>query len=277
MSLKNIVWLASYPKSGNTWARLFLANYMLNRGETALPINDINKIGYGDSKAFLYRRVGGEGVRTDDHTAVLRLRPQVLRAIAGNGADMNFLKTHNARITVAGAPLIPPALTRSAVYLIRNPLDVVPSYARHFGVTTADAIRHVCSDQTRTAANDRDVKQFFSSWSGHAESWIDQVAFPVLVLRYEDLLDDPHSAFRALLGHLGIPVESAQLERAIRFTRFEELSRQEAETTFAESSRHSDRFFHTGRAGQWRTVLSEDQVAEIRAALGPTMRRFGYM
>ncbi|MEM9783942.1 MAG: sulfotransferase, partial [Pseudomonadota bacterium] len=58
MAPRTIVWLASYPKSGNTWMRLFLANYIMKR-ETPLPINEINKLGFGDSVPRYYVQAAG--------------------------------------------------------------------------------------------------------------------------------------------------------------------------------------------------------------------------
>ena len=92
MPTKNIVWLASYPKSGNTWTRIFLANYIFAKNEP-LPINQVHRVGIGDSVTKSYRMVAKGAFDPADHQQSLALRGKVLRAITANDADMNFVKT----------------------------------------------------------------------------------------------------------------------------------------------------------------------------------------
>ena len=91
----------------------------------------------------------------------LRLREKVLRGIAGNGGDLNFVKTHNARTRAFGVELILPRYTRAAVYIIRDPLDVAVSYARHYGMTPAEAAQAISRPDNTTSA-DADQRQAVS-------------------------------------------------------------------------------------------------------------------
>ncbi|GMG85366.1 sulfotransferase domain-containing protein [Paralimibaculum aggregatum] len=272
---RTLVWLASFPKSGNTWTRVFLANYVLDRPEP-VPLSEIHRIGANDSGADLYGRVAGPGFRATDLSAALATRPRMLAAIAGNGADLNFVKTHNRNAAVGLQPLIPAALTRAAIYILRDPRDVALSYARHFGVSVDRAIAHLGNPENSTAADPRKVKQYLGSWSGHVASWVDADAFPVLVQRYEDMLADPEETFAKMLGFLNIPVDRARLAKAVRFSAFGELQRQEATAGFSERSANAERFFHSGTARQWEGVLSAGQLARIEADHGAAMRARGY-
>ncbi|MEM7670345.1 MAG: sulfotransferase domain-containing protein, partial [Pseudomonadota bacterium] len=107
--------------------------------------------------------------------------------------------------------------------------------------------------------------------------WADCKAFPVHVIRYEDMLADPRTTFAALVETLGFPLDDARLDRAIRHASFDELSRQEARTGFIERSANGARFFHTGTSGQWQDVLSVDQADAIRHDHGVVMKRYGYL
>ena len=273
---QTIVWLASYPKSGNTWTRIFLANYLANP-DAPMPINDIRRFAVGDAAINLYSRLAPAGFDLKHPVAHLGLRDRVLRAIACNGADMNFVKSHNINATVFGVDLIDRRYTRAAVYILRNPLDVAVSYARHFGMPPSQACRSISNSDNTTAGTERNVKQFLGSWAGHVASWTRQAAFPVHTMRYEDMKADPHASFRAMLAGLGIPVDEARLDRAIRFSAFDELRRQEEATGFAEASKNAPRFFHTGETGQWSAVLTEDDVGTVRRANEAEMRAHGYL
>src|SRR6056297_2308117 len=228
---KSIVWMASYPKSGNTWARIFLANYIANM-DRPVPINNAHRIALGDSITGMYERVAGHLIDVTDVDAVLRLRAGVLRGIVANNADVNLVKTHNARTTARGVPLIPDQVTRSAVYMLRNPLDMVLSYARHYGMTPDEAVNAVSHPDNANPPDEETVTQFMGSWSDHVRSWTGKSDYPVLVLRYEDMLADPRTCFARLVQHLGMPLDVERLDRAILFSSFKELSEQEKKQGF---------------------------------------------
>lgn len=276
MARKSIVWLASYPKSGNTWTRIFLANYLLNR-QTPMPINEVHRLGMGDAIAKAYRMVARGPLDTTDPAATLALRAAVLRGIVANNADVNLVKTHNIRSIALGTELIPPPLTRSAVYILRNPLDLVLSYHRHYGGTLAETAERIGRGDNVVVGDANNVPQFLGSWSEHVRSWTAKAGFPVLVLRYEDLQTDPEAQFTRLVEHLGMPLEPARLARAIEFSSFDELSRQESSTPFIEKSPTAERFFHAGRSGQWDGALAPELVERIRRDHRKTMKAHGYL
>jgi hypothetical protein len=207
----------------------------------------------------------------------LRLREAVLRAIAGNGGDLNFVKTHNAKGRAFGIELIVPRYTRAAVYIIRDPRDVVVSYARHYGQTPAEAAQAISRPDNTTAADATSVKQYLGDWSDHVVGWTGASDFPVHLMRYEDMKADARTAFAKLLDFLGIPVDERRLERAIGFSSFDEMKRQESVTPFIERSANLERFFHTGESGQWKAALAPEDVAFLRDRHGKVMKKYGYL
>jgi Sulfotransferase domain len=273
---RSIVWLASYPKSGNTWVRVLLANYLADKPRP-VPINEVPRIAFGDANIELYRKVAGPFVDFSNDRAFLDARQKLLGAISGNGADVNFLKTHATRAGRMGRALIPPAMTRAAVYILRNPLDVALSYARHYGLEIDRAVETMGNPLNRTRASAKSVPQVLGSWSEHVRSWTRGREFPVHVVRYEDLHAEPEARFGAILGTLGVTPDAERLARAVRFSSFDELSRQEAESGFIEKPDAAERFFARGRSGQWETDLPPDLAARIRRDHGAVMERHGYL
>jgi len=273
---KSIIWLASYPKSGNTWTRIFLSNYLANPSEP-LSINQVHRLGMGDSIAKAYHKVAGREIDVHDIGLTLQLRDSVLRSIVANNADVNFVKTHNIRDDALGVPLIPDQYTRSAVYIMRNPLDMVLSYARHYGISPDEATYNIGRDDCANSADPTTVTQFLGSWSQHVLSWTRRAAYPQCILRYEDLLENPEEHFGRLLEHIGIPLDEARLKKAIRFSSFRELKKQEKKHGFGEHSGKSDGFFAKGKAEQWRTDLAPELVDKIRKDHRNTMKKYGYL
>lgn len=275
MPLKNIVWLASYPKSGNTWIRIFLANYLLNPDEP-LPINQVHRIGTGDSVAGIYMRLNNGRYDPMDRMGHLKLRQKVMRAIGNNGADLNLVKTHNMNDSAFGHQLIDASLTRSAVYIVRNPLDVAISYARHYGQTPSQACRAISRTDNTTTADKANVGQYLGRWTDHVRGWTKTKAFPVHILRYEDIEATPEQAFTGLLKFIGVPPDKERVAKAVRFSSFEEVSGQEQASGFIEQSQNNQKFFHSGTSQQWEGVLSEEDIAHVHEMNAPMMRKFGY-
>jgi len=273
--MKSIVWLASYPKSGNTWLRVFLANYIYN-AEKPVPINQIHKIGLGDSNSKAYRAVTREVFDPTNIKQSLRIRPDVLKGITNNKADINLVKTHCENGIAFGSVLIPPELTRSAVYIMRNPLDMIVSYASHYGNTLDDAIEGIARKDNALLGGGEAVYQFLGSWSNHVIGWTKARKFPVLALRYEDMLKDPLDAFERVVHHIGLPFDRERLERSVRFSDFKLLQEQESKTSFVENSENQEKFFRSGKADQWKTELTDEQISQIIRDHGRVMNKFGY-
>jgi len=273
---KSIVWMASYPKSGNTWARIFLANYIANAREP-VPINKAHGVAMGDSITKTYRMVAQGPLDVTDIDATLKLRPRVLRGIVANNADINLVKTHNARVTARGVALIPEEVTRSAIYILRNPLDMVLSYARHYGMTPEQAVQTVSHPDNANPPDEETVTQFMGAWSDHVRSWTSKSAYPLLVLRYEDMLADPRACFARMVQHLGMPLDPERLDRAILFSSFEEVSEQEKQQGFVEKSEQAERFFARGQKDQWKTDLPAKLVKRMKHAHRKVMQKFGYL
>lgn len=272
---QSIVWLASYPKSGNTWLRLFLANYIIN-SDTAVAINDLYRFGTGDALMRHYKAVSGGFVDGRAIEATVHLRPRVLRGIVSNNADINFVKTHNRRTIAWGIELIPAQYTRSAIYVVRNPLDMVLSYARHYSMTHEQAAEAVCHSDNALAPDENNVAQFLGAWSDHVASWTSFSHYPVLVLRYEDMLEQPEYEFEKVVQHIGLPMDEGRLMRAIEHSSFDRLREQEQKQGFVERAPKDKAFFAKGAAGHWRTELDSNLVRRIRQRNKRLMKQYGY-
>ncbi len=272
---RKLVWLASYPKSGNTWLRALLANYFID-GSGPVSINDMQKISFGDSSGPAYAELAGGDASRLAPEQIAALRQRYLQRIA-SGAPVNFIKTHAANIRIGGQPLIPGRLTKAAIYLIRDPRDMVLSYADHFGKDLAQAVAAIANPQNRVRGNPKTVAQFLCDWSGHVRSWTRARDFPVLVVRYEDLLEDPTGQFLRILKQIGAPIDQGALDQAVSHSCFDALSAQERKSGFRERGVHQERFFRMGSSGEWRGALPRELAARIAADHGAAMKRHGYL
>lgn len=272
-----ILWLASYPKSGNTWMRAFLHNVIHDRGGP-LDLNAISKTALMDAGRKYYEPFldkPWERVTAED---VVRLRPRVQRAMAASRPGTVPVKTHSMLTGLSGVPSHDPEVTLGAIYIVRDPRDVAVSYADHLGIGIDAAIASMGAPDAMTEVSDKGVAEFLGTWSQHVASWTAQEGGgTVIALRYEDMLAQPKQAFGRVVRFLNLDVPASVVRKAIENTGFDRLHRQEARAGFGERSPRQERFFRRGRAGAWRAILSEAQRARIEADHGAIMRRFGYL
>ena len=278
--MSKIVWLASYPKSGNTWTRVFLTNYLRDCAEPA----DVNAL---DNGPMASHRVGFDelvGIEASQlpPRIVSRLRPEAYRMLAQESTDRLYIKVHDAwSLTDLGASMFPADETLAVIYILRNPLDVAVSYAHHTGGTMDQTVANMCDSGYVIGLREQrpadQLPQHLGTWSEHVASWVDDSGLPLLVLRYEDLHADPVGTFGKVVDFLGLPADSDRLRRAVDFSRLEELQRQEAATGFYERPATSSApFFRQGKVGSWRQDLRGDLAEQLQSAHRTTMDRFGY-
>ena len=128
----------------------------------------------------------------------------------------------------------------------------------------------------RTDRLHNQLRQKLTSWSGHVKSWVDDSELPVLVMRYEDMQASPVETFTRAVSYLGLGYARPEIEAALDQASFARLKQQEKEKGFSEKSAGSSSFFRKGVVGDWRNVLSENQIRRIVEAHQETMKRFGY-
>jgi len=271
-NLQRIIWLASFPKSGNTWTRTVLAHYFMPPGD-APDINNLRKFSIYDVRQDFFDKAAGRPFHAKDFDEWLIMRQKAVRLIAASKPNHHFVKTHNKIDRIGPYDLIPPEVTAAAIYIIRNPFDVAPSYARHLAISVDDAIEMM---QNPKALNATPTNLFdvMGRWDDHAASWLGAPGLPLHLMRYEDMIDDPEKAFRGLLGFLRAPVNDGQLRRAIRKNSFDALKRQEERHGFHEKPPVMEKFFVKGTSGGWREDLTPAQVARIREAFLPALEKW---
>ena len=221
--MKKLTWLASYPKSGNTWTRAFLAAYHFQLGGHRV-LERAQEMTQSESRRALFSRVAKDSQDHLSEREIDSLRGAVRERLTRIVQPFQLIKTHNARVMHNGFPLICREQTRGAVYLVWNPLDVVDSYADHANLTIDGAVDLMNNPGHQIGNPDSGlVTQYLHTWSQHVVSWTRQEAFPVHVVRYEDLQSSPVDTFRGLIQFLSWELDENRLRRASENSSFDSL------------------------------------------------------
>jgi hypothetical protein len=279
-----LVWLASYPKSGNTWTRNFLHNLLGTEVEDDThDINAMNKKTSWDSAWQWYQPFLPEGrkdftecSRVEIAQARLRANERMANSVSPNG--LLFVKTHNAMAMDCDIPMVNAAVTAAVVYIIRNPLDVAISYSHHMNFTIDQTIKFMAVNGAMTAINHPNMAyEVMGSWSEHVHSWTRIAHGGLHIMRYEDMLHKPQETFSQLARFLRIPVSKEKLDDVIEKSSFKKLRAIEDEKGFREKPKHAKNFFRKGETDQWRSELTETQINQIINNHREVMERFDYI
>lgn len=271
-----IIWVASYPKSGNTWLRIFLNNYRSN-AKVPADINNLKIFTFGGSSRSTYQKVSKLPLDNLDDDQIFALTPLVHQLIAEYEPGPVFVKTHNFLPPVDDVPLITRGLTGGAVYVIRNPLDLVVSLSSHYGLSLDRGIDFLNNPSGSTARNETMIRQILRSWKINVESWLAYDQSKLLVVRYEDMLAKLNITFAKIVKFLGYKQQRNRLNRAINNSSFSVLQDQEKDRGFLEKSTKNDMLFRSGTSGQWQNTLSEEQIERIVTPNFDLMRQFDYL
>lgn len=273
---ERITWLASYPKSGNTWLRSLLFAY---RNNGVVDINQLGVMGQSDAHIQYMRIVSPIDVDRLGVQGQQMLRPaMLLHQVALFPLRPFFMKTHNANVIPKGcAPLITTALTTRAIYIVRDPRDVLLSAAPFFAKTNEEMAESMNDEGFHIGAEDQHViASQLCSWTTHVKSWATEQEFPTKIIRYEDLMTHPVELLSEILEFCGIDVDKERVQNAVWACDISNLRKQEKQQGFVEhTGGNAPRFFNKG-GSRWMQELDPKLVQKIEEDHSEAMQRFGY-
>jgi len=271
--MSNIIWLASYPRSGNIWLQAFLYNLFNDSRQvpSAVAIGDFCT---PEPAAVHFLGPDSPPLGSWTREEVAARRGVAHQAIAGlRSGDNVFASTQAALAENSGFPSITMEHTAAAVYLVRNPLDVAVSLAAYNDQGLDEAILRM-EEEYESDNTDQFAYEYQGNWSNNVMSWTQQRHAGLHLIRYEDMISAPENAFGPLVVFFGLDTPPERLARAIKYSSFNELAAMEEQCTGAG---HVGEIFRAGKADQWRDVLSDQQVHRIVNRHAKQMERFGYV
>ena len=283
-----IIWLASYPKSGNTWVRSFLTSLLYNKKNEA-NLKDLVNI-----QQYPLRSHFANLVSKIDDLSELSSNWILSQKIINQDKKIKFFKTHHALCKFKNSYFTNGEVSLGVVHIVRDPRNVISSILYHYSKKNYEEAKDFLFDERKAIGkrfdpNDPEVNRniftVLSSWKNHYTSW-KQFKKNYLLIKYEDLLSTPKDEFYNLSNYisklLNIEFENNKINHAIKTNSFENLKKLEKEGGFEEAVSDKEtggkkEFFNLGPANDWSKLLSSELRESIEREFEVEMRELGYI
>ena len=262
-----ITWIASYPKSGNTWVRSFLSNYLSDNDD--FNFKELKKINQFP-REHLFKELN---VNKNDFGDIAR-NWIPMQTYINLKNEITYLKTHNAMMTINNWRFTDTDNTNGFIYLIRDPRDVLVSYSSHTSLSLEETFKVMIGDFNRSLQDGA----IMSSWSTHYNSWKNS-NFDKIIIKYEDLIENTENYFSKIVSFLNkinnLPIDKDKIKKAILNTNFDKLKSLEQKEGFDEG--HKNEFFRKGKIGDWKENLDPKIAKKIEDKFDTEMKELGYI
>ena len=281
-----IFWIASYPKSGNTWVRALVSAYYYS-SDGIFNEELIKKIGQFPEKIHFKGFDYDKEVITDTTRFWIKAQERL-----NIDKKVKFKKTHNCLSSINGYNFTDKKNTIACIYIIRDPRNLITSLKNHYELDYNEALNFMMNDKkfiyNFKKKNDYSDFTFISSWEKNFLSWKGQNDFPIKIIRYEDLLSNTYYTFEELIKFINsilkieIKIDERKLKNSINSTSFEKLKNYEKNYGFSEAinSKNNNQnipFFYLGPDNDWKKLLDQNFKEKLNNIFNKSLKYFSYI
>jgi len=276
-----IVWITSYPKSGNTWVRSFLsAYYFTKKGNFEFEL--LNNIQQYPQKFFFDKKIQKPGE--------VSLYWKSSQEKIARKKKITFLKTHNSLNSINGNEFTSTKHTLGVIYIVRDPRNVITSLKNHYELNYEQSLNFMLNERKflqKSGETDYADFHFLNSWSNHYKSWISTNLFKRMFIKYEDLEKNSYKTFKNLIFFINSlcknneEVNEEKIQNCIKSINFKKLKEKEKKIGFPEASHSSTKkkkiiFFNLGSDNQWKKIMPKKFHEKVNLAFEKDLKFLGY-
>ena len=279
-----IIWIASYPKSGNTWVRSIISSLVYSK-DGIFNFELLKKIRQYPSKKHFENF-------TNKFQDINELKKLWIASQDFINLDkqIKFFKTHHINCKIGEYSFTNKNNTLGTIYVVRDPRNLVNSFTHHYKIDKKEAKNLITDPQFVTGAageknKENDIFTILGSWKDHYRSW-SKNNNNLLLLKYEDLILNPHKEINKIIkflkNYLQFNFDDDKIKNIINSTSFDTLKKMEAEKGFDEAildeaGLNKLKFFNLGEKNKWEKYLDKEEVEYITSKFNIEMEELGYI
>lgn len=275
-----IIWIASYPKSGNTWLRSLISSYYFSKDK--FNLSDLKKIPNFSVSDFI-----NDSLLLQNGVDVAKQWLNVQREINKNYKKTLFFKTHNASVAINKNLFTDSDNTAGCIYVVRDPRNIITSYKNFEKKTYEEILNHMKNKEAFLFSEKKTgfkSFEFIGSWADNYNSWFhNKLGIPICLIKYEDLVKDTLGELRKIIDFIAnvqniknYSFNSEKAERGISDSSFENLSKMEQDGGFNEA-RYDQKFFNMGEKNNWQKLLPVSIKENIEKSFYIEMKELNYL
>ena len=281
-----IVWLASYPKSGNTWIRFFILSLIFGN-KSKINLENLKLITQFPKKSQFVNLTNN----FQNFDAISKNWISSQEKINSDN-KIRFLKTHNMMCCFDNYCFTDINNTLGSIYIVRDPRNVITSLKNHFSFENYEQAKQFIFNEKQAIKPTKYIKNedflletIIGSWQTHYKSW-KNIKKNFLLIKYENLINNTKTEFLKLSNFLETILKTKfkeeQIDRAIAESSFENMSAMEKLKGFSESTNNKKTgkkniFFNLGPKNDWKKILTKEVAAEISLKFKSEMEELGYL
>ena len=279
--MKKIFWIASYPKSGNTWMRLIIKNIFFNSVAGA-ELENLNLIPYFESRInyeFIKKINLNDFNNITMMQTIAKYRALAQKNVVIKGGKFGFFKTHSSNLKIDNFPYTSEEVSLGCIYLIRDPREIAVSYAHHKN-KNIDKTIDVMINNKAISFGLNNIPMHQSSWDQNILSW-KNLNVPSFFIKYEDMLENYEKMIDNIIvffeKNFSFKIQNKNniIDLVLEKTNFNKLKKIENTTGFNEGL--NNKFFRSGKKDTWKKILSKKQIKRIEKEFEQTMKIYGYL